>query len=123
QGAELAYLLRHDPDFRCVGRELLREAGRRVQLKRNVKEFVQFLDAGVPGFRFDFRVISAAPTEVVRSALEGLVAPEHICGTDFDFDSSGEISAIRQAAAGYGKLVILQALTRELGVRPDHVVY
>ena len=123
QGAELAYLLRHDPDFRCVGRDLLREAGRQVQLKRNVKEFVQFLEAGVPGFRFDFRVISAAPTEVVQSALEGLVDPEHILGTDFDFDSSGEISAIRQAAAGYGKLVILESLTRELGVRPDHVVY
>ncbi len=33
QGAELAYLLRHDPEFRSVRREHLVEAGRRVRLK------------------------------------------------------------------------------------------
>jgi hypothetical protein len=32
QGAELAYLLRHDPEFRCVRREHLIEAGQRVRL-------------------------------------------------------------------------------------------
>src|SRR5438477_8023721 len=35
QGAELAYLLRHDPEFRSVRREHLVEAGRRVRLKDN----------------------------------------------------------------------------------------
>lgn len=123
QGAELAYLLRHDPDFRCVRRDMLVEVGRRVALKRHVREFLRFLESGVPGYRFDFRIVSAGPSVVVQSALEGLVAPEHIHGTDFDFDHRGEISAIRRAAAGYGKVVILQQLTRELGVRPDHVVY
>ena len=123
QGAELAYLLRHDPDFRVVRRDVMVEAGRRVQLKRNVKEFVEVLAEGFPGYRFDFRVISAAPTVVVQAALEGLVPPEHIRGTDFDFDDQGEISAIRQAAAGYGKVVILEELANELGVRRDHVVY
>lgn len=123
QGAELAYLLRHDPDFRCVRRDLLREVGRLVQLKRNVREFVSFLSHGLEGFHFDFRVISAAPSEVVRSALEGIVEPEHVLGTEFDFDAQGEISAIRRAAAGYGKVVILQELETDLGVRPDHVVY
>ena len=33
QGGELAYLIRHDPDFRGVRREHLVEAGRRVRLK------------------------------------------------------------------------------------------
>ena len=33
QGAELAYLLRHDPEFRGVRREHLIEAGKRVRLK------------------------------------------------------------------------------------------
>ena len=70
QGAELAYLLRHDPDFRVVRRDVMVEAGRRVQLKRNVKEFVEVLAEGFPGYRFDFRVISAAPTVVVQAALE-----------------------------------------------------
>jgi 2-hydroxy-3-keto-5-methylthiopentenyl-1-phosphate phosphatase len=123
QGAELAYLLRHDPDFRCVRKDLMEQAGRMVQLKRNVKEFVNVLADGFPGFRFDFRVISAAPTVVVQAALEGLVPPEHIRGTDFDFDHQGEISAIRQASAGFGKVVILEELADELGVRRDHVVY
>jgi len=123
QGAELAYLLRHDPEFRCVRRDLLEEVGRHVKLKENVKEFVEFLQRGVDGFRFEFRVISAAPTEVVRSALSDIVAPEHIYGTDFEFDENGEISSIKRVAAGYGKVVILQELESELRVRPDHVVY
>ena len=123
QGAELAYLLRHDPDFRCVRKDLLQQAGRQVQLRKNVREFVHVLGEGFPGYRFDFRVISAAPTVVVQAALEGLVEPEHIRGTEFDFDDQGEISAILRAAAGYGKVVILEELARELGVRRDHVVY
>src|SRR6185369_8971897 len=32
QGGELAYLLRHDPEFRGVRREHLEETGRRVRL-------------------------------------------------------------------------------------------
>jgi hypothetical protein len=47
QGAELAYLLRHDPDFRCVRREHLIEAGKQVRLKQDIKRFVECLDAGV----------------------------------------------------------------------------
>ena len=37
QGAELAYLLRHDPEFRCVRREHLIEAGKQVRLKKDIK--------------------------------------------------------------------------------------
>src|SRR6266436_8811096 len=59
QGAELAYLLRHDPEFRCVRREHLIEAGQQVRLKDDIKRLVEFLDHGVDGCRFLFRVISA----------------------------------------------------------------
>lgn len=123
QGAELAYLLRHDPDYRCVRREHMVEAGRKIRLKANVKEFVSFLERGIEGFHFDFRVISAAPTEIVRSALAGLVPPEHIYGTDLDFDDNGEISKITKASAGYGKVVVLSELESQMRVRPDHIVY
>lgn len=123
QGAELAYLLRHDPDYRSVRREHLQAVGPLVNLKQNVKEFVEFLEEGTEELKFDFRVISAGPTEVVRSALNGIVNPEWIHGTDFDFDENGEISAIKRVAAGYGKVVILQELANSLGIRPDHVVY
>ena len=42
-GAELAYLLRHDPEFRSVRREHLVEAGKRVRLKDNVKLLAEML--------------------------------------------------------------------------------
>jgi hypothetical protein len=123
-GAELAYLLRHDPDFRCVRREHLVQAGARVRLKRHVGRFVELLDRGLAGCRFSFRVISAAPRLVVQSALEGLVAPEQIFGTELDFDPvSGEICAITQVPAGYGKVAILDMLEARLGVSPSRTIY
>src|SRR6516225_1553938 len=59
QGAELAYLLRHDPAFRRVRREHLVEAGRHVRLKHNVALLVHVLTSGLPGYNFPFYVISA----------------------------------------------------------------
>src|SRR5213595_2498282 len=49
QGAELAYLLRHDPEFRCVRHEHLVETGKRMRLKRHNPRFVEFLNRGVDG--------------------------------------------------------------------------
>src|SRR5262245_63757342 len=37
QGGELAYLLLHDPEFRCVRKGHLIEVGKRVRLKQNIK--------------------------------------------------------------------------------------
>src|SRR5512141_3168199 len=61
QGGELAYLIRHDPDFRGVRREHLLEAGRRVRLRRDIPELMEFLERGLDGYRFSFFVASAAP--------------------------------------------------------------
>src|SRR5471030_1015969 len=69
QGGELAYLIRHDPEFRGVRREHLVEAGRRVRLKGAIAALVDFLRRGTGGHRFSFFVISAAPREIVTSAL------------------------------------------------------
>src|SRR6202162_2539324 len=100
QGGELAYLIRHDPQFRGVRREHLIETGRRVRLKGAIAPLVSFLERGVPGYRFSFFVISAAPKEVVVSALDGVVPAEHIFGTELDFDSAtGEVRAITRVAA------------------------
>ncbi len=124
QGAELAYLLRHDPQFRCVRHEQLVEAGKRVRLKRHIPLLVDFLDHGVEGWRFTFCVISAAPAAVVRSALAGIVSPDHIHGTEFDYDpASGEICAITKVPAGYGKVAILEELETRLQIGPDRTVY
>src|SRR5438067_7514049 len=94
QGGELAYLLLHDPEYRCVRRHHLYEAGKRIRLKQNIRLLSQLL-ANLDGHCFDFYVVSAAPQEIVQSALEGIVPQDHIIGTQFHYDeSSGEIASI-----------------------------
>lgn len=124
QGGELAYLIRHDPEFRQVRRAHLIEAGKRVRLKQAIPALLKLLNEGIDGCRFSFFVISAAPRQVVESALEGLVSPENIFGTDFEFDSrSDEVRAVRRVPAGYGKVTVIEELQRRLGVPPDRVIY
>ncbi|MCK9397638.1 MAG: HAD-IB family phosphatase [Methylobacter sp.] len=123
-GAELAYLLRHDPAFRGVRREHLIEAGKRVRLKDNVELFAKILSEGLGKNRFQFFVISAGPREVVCSALEGIVPPENIFGTELEFDAeTGEICSVRRVPAGYGKVAVLQELELKLQMSPDRVIY
>jgi phosphoserine phosphatase len=124
QGAELAYLLLHDPEFRSrIRREHLFEVGRRIRLKENIPLLFRLLDAGIPGYHFDFYVISAAPVEVIESALKGIVPRSHIFGTQFEYSSAGEIASILQAVAGYGKVAVLDQLQERLKLGPDHIVY
>jgi phosphoserine phosphatase len=124
QGGELAYLLRHDPEFRRVRRQDLAEVGRRVRLKRNIPLLMRLLEDGIEGHRFDFYVISAAPEEVVRSALHGIVPPDHVIGTRLEYAAeSGEIESIARVAAGYGKVAAIDELRVALGVPSDRVIY
>jgi HAD superfamily phosphoserine phosphatase-like hydrolase len=123
QGGELAYLIRHDPEFRSVRREHLMEAGRNVRLKNHIPELVDFLTNGIEGYRYAFYVISAAPREVIESALEGVVPPDHIFGTEFEYDDAGEIRSVRQVPAGYGKVEVLEGIERRLGINPERTVY
>jgi len=124
QGGELAYLIRHDPEYRGVRREHLVEAGRRVRLKTGLRAFVDFLARGVGGNRFSFYVVSAAPREVVVSALDGIVPPEHIFGTELDYDpATGEVRSINRVRAGYGKVAVLDELGQRLGISSDRMIY
>jgi 2-hydroxy-3-keto-5-methylthiopentenyl-1-phosphate phosphatase len=91
QGAELSYLLLHDPQFRHVRREHLIEAGKRIPLKEQIHLLYRILDKGVPGYHFNFYVLSAAPVEIVQSALEGIVPQDHIFGSEFKYSATGEI--------------------------------
>jgi HAD superfamily phosphoserine phosphatase-like hydrolase len=123
QGGELAYLLLHDADFRAVRKEHLVEVGKRVRLKNNIRELSKLL-AGIAGHQFSFYVVSAAPQEVIQSALEGIVPEKHIFGTRFQYDSStGRILGIDRVPAGYGKVAVLETLRAELPVSHDRVVY
>jgi len=124
QGAELAYLLRHDPEYRSVTKEELLEVGRRVRLKRNVELLATMLGEGIDGHRFDFYVVSAAPEEVVLEALKGIVPPDHIVGTRFGWDPAGvEIESVARVTAGYGKVAAVEDLRLKLALPRDQVVY
>ncbi len=124
QGGELAYLIRHDPEFRGVRPEHLVEAGRRVRLKSAIPALVDFLNRGTEGHRFSFFVISAAPREIVVSALAGVVPAEHIYGTELEFDAgSGEVRAIKRVPAGYGKVAVIEELEHRMGITPDRMIY
>jgi HAD superfamily phosphoserine phosphatase-like hydrolase len=124
QGGELAYLIRHDPEFRGVRREHLVEAGKHVRLKSAIPALVDFMRRGTPGYQFTFFVVSAAPREIVTSALEGILPPEHIYGTELEFDSrSGEVTAINRVPAGYGKVAVIEELQHRFSITPDRVIY
>jgi phosphoserine phosphatase len=124
QGGELAYLLLHDPEYRQVRREHLVEVGRRIRLKRNIGRLVDVLESGIVGHRFHFYVVSAAPQEVVQSALEGLVPRERIRATRLDYEPrTGEIRAVRHVSAGYGKVAALAEIQAQLQVPSERVVY
>lgn len=124
EGAELAYLLRHDPEFRRVRRADLVEVGRRVRLKRNIDLLIRIIDHGIEDYHFDFYVVSAAPEEVVKAALDGIVAPDHIIGTRFGYDpKTEEIDAVLRVPAGYGKVAAVDELRSRLAIPGGRVVY
>jgi len=124
QGGELAYLIRHDPEFRGVRREHLVETGRRVRLRSSIRALVDLLERGVEDCRFTFVVISAAPREVIESALEGIVPADRIFGTEFQYDAdSGEVRSIVRVRAGYGKVAVIEELESRLEIAPARTVY
>src|SRR5450631_3622876 len=123
QGGELAYLLLHDPEFRRVRREHLVEAGKRIRLKQNIRLLSQLLE-NLDGRTFTFYVVSAGPEELVQSALEGIVPPERIFGTQFRYsETTGEIESILRVPAGYGKVAVLEELRAQLPISHDRIVY
>jgi phosphoserine phosphatase len=69
-------------------------------------------------------VISAGPREVVRSALAGIVPPENVFGSEFEFDpKTGEICSVLRVPAGNGKVEVLQELALEHQISPDRLIY
>ena len=124
QGGELAYLLLHDPEYRGVRREHLVEVGKRIRLKQNIRLLSRIVENVIDGYRFSFYVVSAAPEEVIQSALEGIIPADHIYGTRFQYDlSSGEIQSIIRVPAGYGKVAVLEELQEKMQVSHDRIVY
>ena len=123
QGGELPYLLLHDPEYRRVRKEHLAAVGKRIRLKENIKLMLELLQQ-LDDYHFSFYVVSAAPEEVIQSALEGIVPLENICGTQFRYDPvSREIQSIVRVPAGYGKVVVVEELRVKLALGHDRIVY
>jgi 2-hydroxy-3-keto-5-methylthiopentenyl-1-phosphate phosphatase len=123
QGGELAYLLLHDPEFRRVRREHLAAVGKQIRLKENIALLSDLL-RDVDGNEFAFHVVSAAPEEVIRSALEGMVPADHIHGTRFRYHpETGEIESIVRLPAGYGKVAVVDDLRARMRIGHDSMVY
>jgi predicted HAD superfamily phosphohydrolase len=58
------------------------------------------------------------------SALQGIVPPDHIFGTRFRYnEATGEVNSIIRAAAGWGKITVLEELRTNLGISHDHIIY
>jgi phosphoserine phosphatase len=124
EGAELSYLLRHDPEYRRVRRDDLIEVGRRIRLKRHIRELAHVLETGIDGHQFEMYVVSAAPEDVVHSALDGLLPRSHIRGTQLTWaHGSGEIASIVRVSAGYGKVEAVDELRLARGLPRNRVVY
>ena len=123
QGGELAYLLLHDPEYRQVRAHHLVEVGKKIRLKSNIRLVSQLLNS-LDGYRFGFYVISAAPEEVIQSALEGIVPAENIYGTRLRYDdTTGEVCGIDRVCAGFGKVAVLDELQSGMKLGRDQVVY
>jgi phosphoserine phosphatase len=116
--------LLHDPEFATVRREHLSAVGKRIQLKQNIRLLFRLLENGIDDHHFSFSVISAAPEEVIQSALEGIIPTDRIFGTRFNYDPvSGQIASLVHVPAGFGKVATLSRIQSELGVADDRVVY
>src|SRR5438270_13302752 len=71
QGAELAYLLLHDPEFNSkVRKDHLYEVGKQIRLNENIKRLYDIFNGDIDGYHFDFYVLLALSEEVIYSGLE-----------------------------------------------------
>ncbi len=123
QGGELSYLLLHDPEFRRVRKEHLAAVGKQIRLKENI-DLLSSILRDLDGNEFAFHVVSAAPEEIIQSALEGIVAPDHIHGARFRYHpETGEIESIVRLPAGYGKVAVVDKLRSEMRIGHDSLVY
>jgi predicted HAD superfamily phosphohydrolase len=69
-------------------------------------------------------VVSAAPGEIIQSALDGMIPAERIVGTSFRYDeATGEVQPSGRAVAGWGKIAVLEELRRWLGTSHDRIIY
>ena len=87
------------------------EVGRRVRLRRT-SMLADCLAEGIHGFSFSFFVISAAPEEVIHSALEASSSRHTSSAPSSTMTRCPAKSFNRRVPAGYGKVAVLDELER-----------
>ncbi len=123
-GAELAYLITRDADFKGkVTKKILIEAGAEVKLKRNVRELLKLLKKGIEGIVFHPYIASAAPKELIVKAMEGILPESCIFGSTFVYNKQGIATEIERTGAGSAKVDILNFLKNREKVSRSQVVY
>lgn len=123
-GAEVPYLILHDQDFKGkVTKEVLLNVGKEIRLKKHLPELAGILNRGINGNRFSFHVISAAPQEVLEMSLKGIVPPENVHGTIFEYDEKGTVKGVKKAIAGAAKVEALDVVRRKEKIPLDRTIY
>ncbi len=123
-GGELAYLITSDQDF-CgrVSRPLLREVGREAKLKNNVPKLVSLLNRGIDNKRFFTYVTSAGPWELIVQALDGMIPPENIYATTFEYDQNEIAVEVKRTGAGDAKVATLDELKIHQKIPRSQIIY
>jgi len=69
-------------------------------------------------------VISAAPQEIIQSALEGIVRrTTSSARASATMKSPAKSTPSFRASAGWGKITVLEELRASLGISHDHIIY
>ncbi len=123
-GGELAYLITRDEDF-CgrVSKSLLREVGREAKLKNNVPKLISLLNKGIEDKSFFAYVTSAGPWDIIAQALDGIIPPENIYATTFEYDKHDIVTEVERTGAGDAKVATLDALKIHLKVPRSQIIY
>jgi len=123
-GGELAFLITNDEDFKGkITRGMLEEVGKETKLKKNVKKLVRILREGIENKSFAVFVASAAPKEIVTSALSGIIPSDRIYGTNLAFDNEGRVIGLERTGAGDAKVNILDHLKIKERIPRDRIIY
>lgn len=123
-GGELAYLIVSDSDYKGkVTKQLFKEVGTQMKLKKDVFKLMELLNKGIAEFKFCCYILSAWPSEIIRTALKNILPSEHIYGTTFTYDGKGRVCGIEKTGAGQAKVVTLDYLREKERVPRDRIIY
>ncbi len=123
-GGELAYLIINDLDYKSkVTKQLFKEVGREMKLKKNVSKLIKILKKGIEENKFCCYVLSAGPSEIIINALKNILSPEHIYGTTFIYDDKERACNIEHTGAGQGKVSALDYLKEKERIPRERIIY